>query len=370
MNTSHKIRGMVLSMGACLAMVLAGCLDASELDDAALENGDDGGDTAEITDEAAQALTYTYTQDGFKVDWTYVGHPWAASKIAACSDDRIYALNDDYTLYYNASSGDDNAWQYIDYPWAAREIACDGLFGSLFALNDNKDLYRASILSSGALNPGWHWVGFPYGADRIASGGGHIYAFNLDKSVWTNAGGSGVEEGSDSGWIWRNEAYGAERVTGSGKPSWTGYNRSFALNWDESLWYNDRLLVSSADENWHPFPNAGLSFVEISAGAGDVLYGLTTNRDLWKATVTEVACYDGIDNNADGYTDIYSDEACIKAAGEEFCKTQPDGSYCYSRFSSNTGHLAQCSGQKLVKAKYGDYCFLNGTNQDYNVSLG
>jgi hypothetical protein len=358
MNKSHKIRGMALSIGACLAMVLTGCGDASE----------PGGDAAEITDEAAQALSYTYTQDGFRVEWTYVGHPWAASKIAACSAGELYALNDDSTLYYNSSSGDDNAWHYVNHPWAAREIACDGgLYPTLFALNFDKALYQAPFyFSSGALYHGWYWVGQPDHAEHIASGGGLIYALNDDKTVWTNSDGWNVVEGSDSNWIWRNTAWGADRVTGSNTPTWwSSYNRSFALNMDKSLWYNDNLLVSSSDANWHPFPNAGLSFLEISAGAGNVLYGLTTNRDLWKATVTEVDCYDGIDNNADGKIDA-KDSACVNVYGAAFCATHPTGDYCYSRFSNNPGYLAHCSGGALTSAQPGDYCVINGDNQDYN----
>jgi hypothetical protein len=284
MKTFIGLQGLIIGMGACLSVGIAGCaLDPGKEGDSAADSAStDDGASAENIGESTQALTYTSTQDGFKISWTYVGHPYAARKIAACSDGEIFALNDDHRLFMNPSGGSDSGWSLADWPSAAREIACAG--GAVYALNADQNLYSYPYWLQ---DPTWHWVGKPTQAEHIASGNGDIVALNFNKNLYTNP------NGSDASWTFRNYAWTADRVTGSTL-------RAFALNTDKSLWYNDKLLVSQSGANWHPLYNAGLSLLEISARSGTTFFGLTTAFDLWRADIVEDNCSDGIDNDGNG----------------------------------------------------------------------
>lgn len=359
MTKLFGFRGMAIGAGACLILASAGCGAASEQGDLEEAAPDEQGGAAENIGEAAQPLIYF--QDGFKVSWTYVGHPFDARKIAACGRDRIFALNYDFRLYYNESSGANDGWIYSGYPSAAREIGCDGV---LFAMNYDKNLYVNDAPGGRILNP-WKWVGKPFEAAHIASGGGNLFALNTNKSIYTSDAYSiPYNEGADSSWAFRNTAPDAERVTGATGGLFLAGDRSFALNVNKSLWYNDKLLVNSSGANWHPFPNGGLSFVEISAGAPTVLYGLTTTYDLWKAVITEDNCTDGIDNDSNGFKDANESECASKIAAP-YCATHPNGNFCFSRFSDNTGSLAKCSGGQLIGVDSDDFCILVGGGQDH-----
>lgn len=78
------------------------------------------------------------------------GHPYAAAEIAVGQDygdefPIIFALNDDRSLYRSGSMGSDASWQYKGSPLSAHKIAALNTY-SLLAINDDGALYvnRAS----------------------------------------------------------------------------------------------------------------------------------------------------------------------------------------------------------------------------------
>lgn len=377
---SESVRGwrLAASVGACLMVASAGCAGDDELHGSSPDPG-----SSENVGTAEQPLTFT--QDGFKVTWTHVGHPTEARKIAACGDHKVFAIKMDGRLFANTTDGSDNGWQLVNWPIDADEIACDGSY--LFALNYDRNLYRAS--SSGAVV--WSWMGRPASpsiwAQFLRSGNGNIYATGdpdpydaSARAVWTSYGGlvwsNGVgfvqspDEGKDATWVKRAVlGLAVHGVTGAGGGGLQpGGTRAFGSDGYHSLLYNDRLLSSSSITNWHSLNSGGLTFETISAGTSTALYGLTfTTKDLWKATFTEDNCYDGIDNDQSGGADA-GDGTCRARVGGDYCAAHQNGNYCYSRFwPSASGLLATCASGQLVavQGSLGCPCTLAGTGADY-----
>ncbi|MFC4350609.1 trypsin-like serine protease [Fodinicurvata halophila] len=78
-------------------------------------------------------------------DLRQAGRPHAADRIAATEDPtldfpRLWALNDDRTLWENMSSGSDGGWDRVGRPYAARDIAA--VRQALFAVNDDGSFWR------------------------------------------------------------------------------------------------------------------------------------------------------------------------------------------------------------------------------------
>jgi hypothetical protein len=202
------------------------------------------------------------------ISWRKVGHPWAARKIAGCSDGSIYALNHDKTLWVNRDRGTDSAWRFVHrlpadtnnitcaanniyfqknsrelwerteggelrrvgYPHAAAEISGSTDFSGfpvIWALNDDRTLWYNSW---GGDDANWTKVGRPVSADKIASAGDDIYALNDNKTFWRNRRG-----GRNNSWEYLDTPFAAvEIAAASAGPS--TQPRIYALNDDYTLW--------------------------------------------------------------------------------------------------------------------------------------
>ncbi len=354
--TTMKTNFVAVTLAA-LSSLTACVIGPDESTGAGANNADTPG--GEAVGRTQQADTIS-SQDGFSVDWEMVGYPWAARKIAACGDGRLYALNDDKTLWFNKNGGADDGWSYETTPWAADSIACDG--NDLSVLNDDKTLWHWSNAFTG-LWSGWAYTRTLPQTDQLGSGvPGQLYALNFDKNIYTSASGDYWIDHSGESWTWRNYAWDAIRVTGA---SYSRYARSFALNQNGSLWYNDHLLSDSSPAFWHPFPQSTFNAVEIAADSTTVLYALDDTYHLWRGTVWETDCFDGIDNDNDGYVDS-GDMACYQPLGEDICAIYADdGSYCFSRFFPNTWTMAICANRHLVRTATSFQCNVSSPGRDY-----
>ena len=88
----------------------------------------------------------------FGIQWTQVGYPYDAQRIAACNPSEIYALNNDHSLWVNDNGGADGYWRYITTPGAAASMGCDGR--TLIVMNDDKTLWRLSSTRAAASTAG------------------------------------------------------------------------------------------------------------------------------------------------------------------------------------------------------------------------
>jgi hypothetical protein len=224
------------------------------------------------------------------VAWTQVGHPYAASKIAACSPTQIYALNTDHTLWVNNSGGADSGWNYLTTPGGAANIACDGRV--LVVMNTDKTLWRAVFNPNGSFNE-WIRYSAAAGAASIGGGPGVLTALNTDRGLWTS---TALDSATFSGQAWwgRGTAFQAARFTGF--QAWSGYNpwhldnnvaRFYALNDNGSLWYNDGVVIDDPG-TWRAFsslPNGAVAAEIAAAGPGE-LFVLDTTARLWTGTTS------------------------------------------------------------------------------------
>ncbi|MGC4067890.1 MAG: hypothetical protein QM784_25200 [Polyangiaceae bacterium] len=161
------LNSSVVALASLVSVALAGCADVG--------TGADEGEGASVQ-TAEEALTV----NGQTVNWTYVGNPWAASRIAACPGyaNVLYALNNDYRLY--KGNGSDSGWSYRGYPSAARDIACTDP-GWVWALNADKKFYYSVYSGDDS-----HWVyeGTASGAEQFGTGS-MITALNYDDRVYS-----------------------------------------------------------------------------------------------------------------------------------------------------------------------------------------
>jgi hypothetical protein len=215
---------------------------------------------------------------GLRVNWERVGYPASAAKIAACSANRIFALNTDKTLWVSNAGGADGTWQYMDTPSLADSIGCDG--NVLIAMNYDKTVYREVLNSSGG-HYGWIYIGYAPGANTIGGGLGVVTALNFDHNVYTSRGNDSTTfPGQDGSWAWRDTASIATRIAGSFTPD--GAGRIFALNSDNSMWFSDQ------SGSWNSFPvgtPSGTNPVEISAANKTMIFALDDTKHLWSATI-------------------------------------------------------------------------------------
>src|SRR5438094_7835077 len=71
------------------------------------------------------------------ITWQRVGTPGQAVKIAACAegDGRVYALNQDRTIWVSHDSGKDGSWKFVVSDTYVQQIFCGG--NQLWVLNDD-----------------------------------------------------------------------------------------------------------------------------------------------------------------------------------------------------------------------------------------
>jgi len=264
----------------------------------------------ETISQVRQGIGGTFDLNGFRGTWTQVGHPYLAIKIATCGSQKLFALNDDFRLYANTTGGNDAGWSYVSYPASAREIACDGK--ELFALNYDKNLYATTYSADLRILNGFVWRGYPYNTGNISAGYDILVAHNLDRNMYTSDPSGSNLRGSDASWTSRALAHQASRVTAAGRVDPLTNRRAvrgFALNDNDSLWYNDTLLSGS----WTQLPASGIALAEISAAAANVVYALADNKDLWRLDLKEINCTDAADNDNDARIDAH-DPDCFGTA--------------------------------------------------------
>jgi hypothetical protein len=328
-----------LAIMSLVSMSIAGCADAEST----------GGEPEEVVKAAEEALIV----NGQSVYWSYVGNPWAANRIAACpNSNTIYALNDNYTLY--KGNGTDSGWTYRGYPSAARDIACTGDTW-LWALNQDKKFYYNT--RSGE-NGHWVFEGTAGYAEHFGTGNmiaalnydDRVYSYDNATKVWTlRATFPGATEASSA------------RIGSSGNLRWfvvKGGNVHFTTGASTAL-------------TAFPVTVGGVikAVRDVSAPKSDVVWALTEERKLYKATFREVNCTDGVDNDSDGYADGMDDN-CIATLAAATCAQLNSGggnnrSFCINRLRPSNA-LAVCNGSTVASTQVGHWCTRVGSGgSDY-----
>lgn len=157
------------------------------------------------------------------------GRPYAADRIAATEDatldfPRLWALNDDRTLWRNGSSGADRQWNRVGRPRAARDIAATR--GAVFAVNNDGTFWRNTRRGR---NRAWKRLGVaPDGmrdlaAASIGQTSGHrLVASGSDRDLHVGQ----VRRGGDV-----PEAISAPASRTFGNPEYGGYQVDWCLDW-------------------------------------------------------------------------------------------------------------------------------------------
>jgi hypothetical protein len=243
---------------------------------------------------AVLSFAATTAKADVSVAWQLIGYPWAASKIAACNENEIFAMNTDHSLYVNYNGGRDGYWQYLTTPGSADSIACDGRV--FVVMNYDKTIWRLVVNSNGTFQ---EWIRYSAAGDavRIGGGPGVVTALNTDQSLWTSTANDNTAFPGQT-WWGRGYARDAARFTGFQAWSWggAGYNpwglpdnvaRFWALNYDGSLWYNDGVVLDDPG-TWRGFSNftglTGRTALEIAAASPTELFVLDTTKHLWTGT--------------------------------------------------------------------------------------
>jgi hypothetical protein len=123
---------------------------------------------------------------------TRVGQPLGAMDIAATEENtldfaRVFALNDDRSLWRNSSGGIDSAWQKIGQPMLASKIACSREW--IYCLGTNpRVLFRSRTGADDTWEPlGEIWATQEITAATSGVGGEeYLYALNNDGAVLPN----------------------------------------------------------------------------------------------------------------------------------------------------------------------------------------
>jgi|GEM_PF-1250465 len=257
---------MALSCSLALAAAAAGCTAATSDEEAS------NGESALI---APNPSLPPLILDVPRVEWTLVGAPRDARKIAACSDGRLFALNADRSLWVNKSGGADSGWSWLASLGATQQIACAN--NQLVAFNDDRSIYL-NIGTDTAQS--WRWLGRPWAANQLSAGteldvffpSVTYFALNDDRSFWSSKDGVG--------WTSLGAIGATSRVAGAG-----GYleTRVFALNDDKSVWVN---TGEGRGGYWHQLLQYGQApFVEIAARSETTLYSLDTSYNLRRGDV-------------------------------------------------------------------------------------
>jgi hypothetical protein len=207
------------------------------------------------------------------VSWRQIGWPRDANKITACGPNRIYALNNDRTLFVNTSGGVDSGWRYVTAISNTQQIACAG--GKLYAFNDDRSLWRNDGTDTA---PSWTWVGQPgsarqvTGANQPVTGTPVLYALNDNGGFFMST------SGANGTWSLLGWPTSADRIAvGVGN----GQRRPFALNYDKRLFLN---AGDGCDSYWH-YIDMPTSAVEIAAMTDTSLLALNGDKTLWVGTV-------------------------------------------------------------------------------------
>jgi hypothetical protein len=268
----------IVPLAAIVGALAAGCALSSN---SSPEDTRGGESTA--TNEAAWSPSGL---DVPRMQWTRVGYPWAARKIAACTDGRLFALNADRSLWLSTTGGTDGSWKPLPALHATQQISCAN--NQLVAFNDDRSLYQNIGTDA---SPAWKWLGRPWAAGQVGAGteldvffpSARYFALNDDKSFWSSTDGGG--------WSNLGSIGSTDRIAGAG-----GYltTRVYALNNDKSFWVN---TGEGRSGYWHRLPMWGLStpLLEITARSEASVYALDTSYNLWQGTTVKLDELDRLD---------------------------------------------------------------------------
>jgi hypothetical protein len=324
------------------SVLIVGCADVGV--------GDDGSDGA-----AVKAAEEALTVNGQTVTWTLVGNPSAANRIAACQDytNTIYALNNDYRLY--RGNGTDSGWSYRGYPSAARDIACTSS-SWVWALNADKTFYYN--VSSGS-DSGWVYEGKAGYAEQFGTGN-MITALNYDDKVYSY-------DNYSKAWTYRATFAGATEASSA------RIGNTTALRW--FVVKGGTVYFTTGDSTAltaFPLVDGGVTKTvrDVSAAQSDVVWALTEERKLYKATFREISCTDNRDNDSDGLTDGFDNDCTAKLAASTCAQLNSGGGsdrrFCISRLGFGSNSLAVCNGTSVTSVETGNWCVQVGAGgSDY-----
>jgi len=167
-----------------------------------------------------------------KLVMSQVGTAGSAARIAGCADGTLYALNNDRTVWRNASGGRNSGWKKLGTASSAQDISCDKV---LWAFNDNRTLWRNDGTPT-ALK--WTKVGQPSGARQVTAGYGGVWALNDDLSIWKSP------SGADGSWTKiSDEQINWDRITATRTGIWAidtlgnvARGDGYAFDWQQFDW--------------------------------------------------------------------------------------------------------------------------------------
>jgi hypothetical protein len=306
----------------------------------------------------AEVVTTPY---GFNVDWEVAGTQTASQsptlKIATCGHNIVIALNNNYEVWFNGSSGADNNWVAQLYvPQNTTSIACDGKELIAFRSDSTFWKYPLNTAKNGLVATPTQ-IGADSDVVEIGSGTGTIWAVDHNASVW-------MGNGTNSGWAYEGSDSDITHITSGINAQF--YTRVFAWDNDNTtLWFNDGNASVYIDWSaWHPLPaSSQFEPKEIAANSASDLYSLdATTNYLWHGTTIETACFDGVDNDLNGLTDA-DDPACWNTVGTQLCLNVTSGNFCLSRLNAKYGgdELAVCNGGVLTRLEWGCVCNQSST---------
>jgi hypothetical protein len=235
---------------------------------------------------AASYSYYCVNTELWSVNWQNVGSEPNASRLAACSDQLLYALDVDKKLWKSTNGGAYGSWTYVTAPGSAASIACNTTDGSgLVVMNNDKSLWSQQISAYGDWEQWLFYGDHAYDAQVIGGGPGLLTAINFDQTIWTATGISGVGGGQWVGglpFVSHGTVSTAARMSGSG-------TEFFIANYDGSL--------SQADTSWGwefysiPSPTSA-KLIDIAVDATEAsLFLLDASGNIWNAVPREVGGY-------------------------------------------------------------------------------
>jgi hypothetical protein len=208
------------------------------------------------------------------VEWTRVGRPHSARKIAACPDGTLYALNYDGGLFVNTQQGGDQGWEYSrNLPDETLSMTCGLRY--LFFQKSNRKLWR---LRRSRITRSPELIGNPWDAIQISTGN-LLWALNSNRTLWLNRTGE-----TDSGWQHVGTPSAAKKIAAA-------RDLVFALNTDGSFWINAH---GGRDDSWErtenrpdPLLNHTLEITAsgLRRSGTIVIYRLDDNQSLWRGTI-------------------------------------------------------------------------------------
>jgi hypothetical protein len=162
--------------------------------------------------------------------WERVGVLAGATNLA-CALNSLYYQTADRTLFHvDPNRAGPRAPERVGRPWAAARLtgtqdpSLD--FPILWVLNDDKTLWSNATLGH---DGNWRRVGQPGLADRIAATQTEVWALNTDRTLWRNTSG-----GRDGQWLRLDRPHAALEIAATAPAG--GATTLWVLNTDYTLW--------------------------------------------------------------------------------------------------------------------------------------